>query len=872
MVILESQDAVRGLRPSPTPTSNKKSSRGLTGLYAAARRGYRFSVMNDVAQAKHGLLPPERSVMKIKKYEVPVDRLRWECDPKMFDFECTKDLAPLREFVGQERATRAVEFGINMANAGYNIYVAGLTGTGKTSMVEAYIERVIRDQEARGETYHLDDWCYLYNFKEPDSPQIVSLPQGNGKAFREDITKLLNKIRQRVGQAFSGEEYKNQRQKTADEVQTEQQKLFDEISSEARRQGFIFQMTPAGPALIPMKEERPMQEQEYLALDEDTRKEINSRQAELLKKLKASFETASSVQTKAMERLQKLDKEIGEYTVSGVFSSLFDQYSNWPNITQYLTDLKSYILDNLELFKGTEEPVNPMFGVPLSQVIGGRNPFLPFQVNVFVDNSEAKGPPVVVESNPNFGNMFGKIERRFLFGGYLSDHTMLKAGALSKANGGYVLLAINDVLMNPGVWPALKRAIRNKKVRIEDPFEQFGLIAAQGLRPEPMPIKVKVILTGDAMLYQLLSLYDEDFWEIFKVKADFDFEIEKTKDNMMAYAAFLSGCCDECEARHFDPSGVAKVIEYSARMVDDQERLSSRFAQIKDWIQEANYWALKGNARFISATHVQKAMDERLFRHNLIDERIRDLINRGTIMIDVEGEVVGQVNGLSVYSLGDISFGKPSRITAKTFLGRGGVINIERESQLSGPIHNKGVMILSGYLGWKYAQDKPLSLSASLCFEQSYEGVEGDSASSAELYAILSSLSDIPVKQNIAVTGSVNQKGEIQPIGGVNQKIEAFFKVCQAKGLSGGQAVLVPHQNLRNLMLREEVVDAVKRGQFHIYSARTIDEGIEILTGVPAGERQKDGTYPESTVNYFVDKRLKEMAERLKDFYAEQEK
>jgi predicted ATP-dependent protease len=759
-----------------------------------------------------------------------------------------------------------------MTDAGYNIYVAGLTGTGKTSMVKTYIERVIKDQEARGETSQLDDWCYLYNFKEPDSPQIVSLPQGNGNAFRADMTSLLSKIRQGLGEAFSSEEYKSQRQKLGEKVQAEQQKLFEEISGEARRQGFIFQMTASGPALIPMKENRPMQEQEYLALDEGTKKRLGARQAKLLKKLKANFETVGSVQTKAVERLKKLDKDIGEYTVSDSFGSLFKQYSDWPKIAQYLTDLKSYILENLELFKGTEEPVNPMFGAPLSQVVGGRDPFLPFQVNVFVDNSEAKRAPVIVENNPNFGNMFGKIERRFLLGGYLSDHTMLKAGALNKANGGYVLISMNDVLMNPGVWPALKRAIRNKEVRIEDPFEQYGFVAPQGLRPEPMPIKMKVILTGDPMLYQLLSIYDEDFWEIFKVKADFDSEIENTKDNMMAYAAFLSGCCDECETKHFDPSGVAKIIEYSARMVADQERLSSRFAQIKDWIQEANYWALRDNARFISARHVQKAMDERLFRHNLIDERIRDLINRGTIMIDTDGEVVGQVNGLSVYSLGDISFGKPSRITAKTFLGRGGVINIERESQLSGPIHNKGVMILSGYLGWKYAQDKPLSLSASLCFEQSYEGVDGDSASSTELYAILSSLSEMPIKQNIAVTGSVNQKGEIQPIGGVNQKIEGFFKICEAKGLSGDQGVLIPHQNLRNLMLREEVVEAVRQGQFHIYSARTIDEGIGILTGVSAGDKQKSGAYPKSTVNYLIAKRLKQMAERLKDFRAEEKK
>jgi predicted ATP-dependent protease len=810
--------------------------------------------------------------MDIKKYEVPVDKLRWDCDPKLFDFKCTGDLAPLREFIGQKRATRAVEFGMNMPNDGYNIYVAGLTGMGKTSMVKAYIERVIKERQARGEPSRIDDWCYVYNFKEPDSPQIVNLPQGNGKTFRDETTDLLDKIRQGLGRAFSAEEYKSQRQKAGEKAQAEQQKLFEKISADARKQGFVFQMTPAGPALIPISGDHPMQEQEYLALDESKRKELSSKQAELLKKLKSSFETVSDVQTKAMERLKKLDKDVGEYTVSGLFDSLFKRYSESPRITRYLTDLKSYVLDNLELFKGTEEPVNPMFGVPLSQVVGGRNPFLPFQVNVFVDNSEAKGPPVVVESNPNFGNMFGKIERRFLFGGYLSDHTMLKAGALSRGNGGYVLLSVTDVLLNTGVWPALKRAMRNREVKIEEPFEQFGLVAPQGLRPEPMPINVKVILTGDATVYQMLSMYDEDFWEIFKVKADFDYEIENTSENMQAYAAFLSGCCDECEAKHFDPSGVAKVIEYSARMVADQERLSTRFAYVKDWIEEASYWAAQDKAKFISASHVQKAMNERLFRHNLLDERIRDLINRGTIMIDADGEVVGQVNGLSVYSLGDIAFGRPSRITAKTFLGRGGVINIERESQLSGPIHNKGVMILSGYLGWKYAQDKPLSLSASLCFEQSYEGVEGDSASSTELYAILSSLSDIPIKQNTAVTGSVNQKGEIQPIGGVNQKIEGFFKVCEAKGLNGDQGVLIPAQNIRNLMLREEVVDAVKKGKFHIYSARTIDEGIEILTGTPAGERQKDGTYPDGTVNYLVDKRLEDMAERLKGFYAEDKK
>jgi predicted ATP-dependent protease len=810
--------------------------------------------------------------MKLKTWEVPVKKLRWECDPKIFDFECTGDLAPLREFIGQERATAAVNFGLNMGSAGYNIYVAGITGTGKTSMVKSYIEKIIKKKKGRGGKAALKDWCYLYNFKEPDCPLIVDLPPGHGQTLKAELSDFLTRIRQELGQAFASDEYKNQRQKVVEKGQAEQQRLYEEIAAEARKQGFQLQMTPAGPVLVPLSGDHPMEEAEYLALKPDKKKALDDKQAELSKKLQANFEAAAKLQRDMTEQVQKMDKKIGEYTISRLFDPLFERYKPWPKVDQYLADLKTYILDSLEMFKSAEEPVNPVLGVPMSQVMGGRNPFLPFQINVFVDNSEAKGPPIVIESNPNFGNMFGKIERRFLFGGYLSDHTMLKPGALALANGGFLLLNAADVLTNPGVWPAFKRALKTKEVKIEDPFEQFGLIAPQGLRPEAMPVDVKVFLIGDAQVYQLLSVYDEDFWEIFKVKADFNYEIERTRKNMLAYAAFLCGCCEECEARHFEPGGVAKIIEYSSRMVADQEKMSSRFAQIKEWIEEANYWAGRDKAKYISAEHVKKALDERIFRHNLVDERIRDMINRGMIMIDTEGSAVGQVNGLSVYSLGDIAFGRPSRITARTFLGRGGVINIERESELSGPIHNKGVMILSGYLGSKYAQDKPLSLSASLCFEQSYEGVDGDSASSTELYAILSSLAEAPINQNIAVTGSVNQKGEIQPIGGVNQKIEGFFKVCQARGLTGDQGVLIPYQNVRNLMLREEVVDAVKAGKFHVYAATTVDEGIEILTGLPFGERKADGAYPKNTINRRVDEKLKGMAERLKQFYGEEKK
>jgi lon-related putative ATP-dependent protease len=803
----------------------------------------------------------------VAKYEVPMDKLRWECDPAVFDFDCTKDLAPLAEFVGQNRAIRAIEFGLSMNRDGYNIYVAGLTGTGKTSAVKTYIKKLVEERQAKEQVSPPEDWCYLYNFTDADRPQILNLPKGKGKMFRERIGNLLQRLKDELARAFSSEDYQAQRKSIAEESQTEQARILEELREEAQRQGFLLQMTPVGPALIPLVEGKPVSQGEFMALEESVRKDLEARRADLLKKLKASLESVQELERQTTEKLQNSDKAVADFTVSRLFDALMQEYQESIQITQYLTDLRSYTLDNLDSFKEGQERAQTAVGAAVGYIMPGRDSFLPFEVNVFVDNSGTEGLPVIIESHPNYANLFGKIERRFLFGGYLSDHTMLKSGALHVANGGYLLLSARDVLTNPGVWPTLKRAIKNKELRIEDPFEQFGLIAPQGLRPQPMPIDVKIVLIGDGMLYQLLSMYDEDFWEIFKVKADFNFEVDRTTENMRALAAFIAGCCEEPGRNHFDRTGVAKMAEYASRMVDDQERLSSRFAQIKELVEEAQYWSQKDGASLVSGQHVEKAVEEKLFRHNLPDERIRDMIERGTIMIDVDGAVVGQVNGLSVYSLGDITFGKPSRITCKTFLGRGGVVNIERESQLSGRIHDKGVLILGGYMGWKYAQDHPLSLSASLCFEQSYEGVEGDSASSTELYALLSSLSGVPIRQNIAVTGSVNQRGEIQPIGGVNQKIEGFFRVCEAKGLNGEQGVMIPHQNLRNLMLRQEVVDSVRQGKFHIYAISTIDEGVEVLTGVEAGEKREDGSYPEDSINCRVDKRLKEMAAKLRHFY-----
>jgi lon-related putative ATP-dependent protease len=804
--------------------------------------------------------------MDIGKYEVPVDKLRWQCDPAIFDFDCTKDIEPLREFIGQERAIRALEFGLSISHDGYNIYVAGLTGTGKTSAVKTQITKILKEEKILDGNRRLYDWCYLYNFEDADHPASIKLPKGRGKTFREQVNSLLQRLKEDLAKAFSSEEYIAERKKVIEKIQTEQQKLFSELEEEARKRGFLIQTSPTGPILIPVVNGKPISQEDYLALDDKERKKLETAGTELRKKLQATTEKAQDEGRQIAEKIRDEDKKIADYTVSRLFAKLIDEYKESEQISDYLNSLQSYTLDNTEVFKKVEEKTTDIMEMVSIGRRGGRDPFLPFEVNVFIDNSNTRGRPVIIEPNPNYVNLFGRIERQFLMGAYFSDHTMLKPGSLHKANGGYLLLNAIDVLSNPAVWPTLKRTIKNKELCIEDPGEQFGLYIPQGIRPQPIPLNVKVLLIGDNRIYQLLSIYDEDFWEIFKVKADFNFEIDRTMNNMLSFAAFIAGFCQKNKICHFDKSAVAKVLEFASRTVDDQEKLTSRFAGIQELLEESAYWAQKDKAEMVSERHVLQAVEERRFRHNLPDERIKEMIDNGTIMIDLDGAVVGQINGLSIYSLGDITFGKPSRITCKTFLGRQGVINIERESELSGKIHDKGVLILNGYIGWKYAQDHPLSLSASLCFEQSYQGVDGDSASSAEIYALLSSLSEVPIKQNLAVTGSVNQKGEIQPIGGVNQKIEGFFQVCKDRGLTGEQGVIIPHKNLRNLMLRDEVVEAIKERQFHIYAVNSIDEGIEVITGVRAGQKKQDGNYPRNSLNYKVEHKLEEMATRLQKF------
>lgn len=798
-------------------------------------------------------------------FQVPVERLTWHCDLSLLPFTCTGDMTPLEDFIGQERAMRAIEFGLGVNKPGFNIFVTGLTGTGKTSIIKAFLKKVTAEKiSLKEDSPSPEDWCYVYNFGDLDRPQALNIRRGWGKILKRDIEGLIQTLQREAKKTFESEDFARQRQVMIEQMQKKQQEIMEALMEEARKSGFTLRVSPSGMVLIPVKSGKPMREEDYLSLPPDEKKALEEKRSEIENKVEEALREGKKLDREIADRLEALDQQAGEYLVRIPISDLKEKYQAYPKVIRYLDAVRDHILKNLHRFKGSEgmQPGAPFAPLQLAEVPA--DPFLPYRVNVFVDNSDTKGPPIVIETNPTYHNLFGVVEKKPIMGGFVTDFTMIKAGSISRANGGYLVLYDRDVLANPAVWEALKRLIKNRELSIEEPATFFGWLPPQGLRPEPIPTDTKVIMIGDPLLYDYLSTLDPDFRETFKVKADFNFEIDRSKDNIVAYACFISAYCEREGLRHFDPSGVAKIIEHGARLVEDQEKLSTRFSDIVDLLIESNYWAEKRASGLVTGEHVEKAIEEKAFRLNLVEKRIQEMIAQKILLVDVTGAVVGQVNGLAIYQMGDFSFGKPSRITAKTFMGRGGIINIEREAKLSGKTHDKGVLILSGYLGAKYAQDRPLSLSASLCFEQSYEGVDGDSASSTELYAILSSLSGIPIKQGIAVTGSVNQNGEIQAIGGINRKIEGFFDVCRLKGLTGEQGVLIPRANLRNLMLRRDVVEAVEQGKFQIYAVSTIDEGIEVLTGVPAGQRDSERRYPAGSVNGLVEKQLEEYSERLK--------
>jgi len=789
--------------------------------------------------------------------ELPPENLRKTCDPSVMRCKTTQELATLRQIIGQERAVRALKFGLGIRDQGFNIYVAGYPGTGKKTAVKNFVEEIASVEPVP------PDWCYVNNFSNQYEPNAIQLPAGKGKRFQNDVKNLIENIRTALPKAFESDDYAARREATIRGLERQRKEVIDKLNAKAQQEGFIIQSTPIGLLLIPVVNGKPLKEEELLSLPQNTKDLIQEKRERLESELRSTMRQFLDMERRIREEIKKLNRDVALYAIGNLVEDLIEKYKNLSEITTYLKAVQSDILDNIAQFVKRDETLQQMpFSVPWMK----EAPFRKYEVNVIVDNSDVKGAPVITEFNPNYQNLFGTTEKEAQFGALVTDFTMIRGGSLHKANSGYLIIPVEELLRNPFSYEGLKRALRDQKIVIEEPQERFGFISTKGLKPQPISLRIKVVLIGNPYLYQQLFTLDMEFKELFKVKAEFDTTMKRSEENVILYAAFVCTICKKENLKHLDGSGLAKLVEYSQRLSQDQQKLSTRFAEVADIIREANFYATQEKSEVVTGSHVKKAIEEKIYRSKLIQEKIQEMIQREILLIDTVAERVGQVNGLSVMGLGDFAFGSPSRVTASVGLGREGVIDIEREAKMGGPIHTKGVLILSGYLNEKYARDKPLSLSARLVFEQNYGGVEGDSASSTELYAILSALSGLAIKQNLAVTGSVNQKGQVQAIGGVNEKIEGFFEVCKAKGFTGQQGVMIPASNVQNLMLKEEVVDAVKAGQFHIYSVKTIDEGIEILTGIKAGERQKDGTFDDGTVNYRVDKQLQGMAEKLKEF------
>jgi len=795
--------------------------------------------------------------MSVADHELAPEQLRKRSDPEQFSFETTADVSPLEEIIGQERAVRAIRFGLDIQSPGYNVFVAGLSGTGKGSIVRRFLTKLSADEPVP------DDVVYVHNFEDPDSPRALFLPAGKGHRLRDASAELIEDLHEQVPKAFEGKDYEEQRRRTAESHQERKQELLDQLEGLARERGFELKSTPMGFRTVPILDGKALTQEEYEALKEEPRSELDEQMERLEKEVREVMAEVKAVDQTMKEQLRDLNQQVAMNVLGTLMVDLKRTYAEYPSVSEYLQEVQKDIVDNIEHFRETEEQPMPIPGLRLPR---HEPDFSRYKVNVVVDNSHTEGAPVVFETNPTFTNLVGRIERRAQFGALLTDFTMIRAGSLAKANGGYLVLNVEDMLRNPHVYEALKRAIRDREIRIEDLSERYGLFATQTLNPEPIPLKTKVILLGNPMWYQLLFAYDEDFAKIFKVKADFDHQTDREEHRIMQMAAFVARFVEEEGLRHMDRTAFAALIEQASRMVEDQEKLSLRFSELTDLMRESAYWAEQDDVEFVSAAHVERAVEEQEFRAGLVKDRVQELIRRNVLLVDTDGEVVGQVNGLAVHMMGHYAFGRPSRITANVYLGRAGVVNIERRAGLSHSTHDKGVLILSGFLGERFAQERPMSMSAAITFEQSYGEIAGDSASSTELYCLLSALSGVPIKQGIAVTGSVNQKGEVQAIGGVNHKIEGFFDVCTQRGLNGEQGVMIPASNVQHLMLRLDVVEAVANGDFHVWAVSHVDEGIEVLTGVPAGAPKEGGGWEGGSINELVDDRLEDLGTRLRDW------
>jgi len=793
--------------------------------------------------------------------ELDATKLRYTCDPSLFQFNSTAELEPLDRVIGQERAIEALKLGLGIKDAKnrYNIYVAGDPGTGKMSAVEHFLSRASADEPQP------PDLCYVHNFDNPYSPHYLELPAGRGCQLRTDLAQLIKRLKREIPSVFDSDEFKGRSKKILERHNQKRATLLENMEKQSRELGFAIQRSPIGINTLPLDEKgEPLSQEDYAALPDEEQETIRNRQGEVQTLIQERLQEVARLDEERESEIKELAKEAVLFMIEPHFAALEAEYEGLPKVLTFLESAKKDIIENLDAFRngGAQARKSP---IPMPFPMPQADPFKKYTINVLVDNAQTKGAPVIVEQNATYPNLFGSVDRRVQMGVAITDFTMIKPGSLHRANGGYLVLNANNLFRLGLSWEALKIAIKRREIHIEDPMQMLGYSTTEGLRPEPVPFRIKLVIIGSPMIYELLYHYDEDFPKLFNIKADFGMEMERTPEREQEMARFLRSCCQqEASVIPFAPSGVAKIVEYATELTSDQTKLSCQFGNLVSIVKEASFWAKEDASELVSGDHVEKALEQRDYRHNRIDDKIQEMIERGTIFVDTEGECAGQVNGLAVLQLGDYAFGKPSRITASVFTGKGGIVDIERESKLGGKTHTKGIMILKGFLGQRFAQKRPLSFSASLTFEQSYSMIDGDSASSTELYAILSALSGLPIRQGLAVTGSVNQKGEVQPIGGVNQKIEGFYRVCKAKGLTGDQGVLIPASNIENLMLNQDVVDAVEAGQFHVYPVATIEQGIELLTGVEAGVPDEEGAYPADTVFGHVTARLNDIELALK--------
>lgn len=806
--------------------------------------------------------PKSRSTIDYESRRVSPEQMSWECQLGGLQFQTTDDIKVGDGIVGQRRAVDALLLGTEIESAGYNIFVTGHVGTGRTTTVRELLQR---HRHGKGRS---DDKCYVNNFKDPDQPRLLRLPCGYGQRLRKAMDEFIAFLVKNVPLLFESEGYQRSRQAIVDGFKERGSRLVHEFEKKTASEGFALVQTAPfmRPELAPIVDKQPVKIEALAAQVEEGKLTAEQAQAfrkrydELTEELSQIFKEMREYERAARQLLAELDSNVVKPLLEDRLTELSERIGlsagNSAKLTEYLDEVKAAVLERLDLFRQQPEQEKERTGHSAEA-----DPYIEFRVNVLVDNSEDKGVPVVEETNPSYKNLFGAIERVWdRSGQWRTDFTRIKAGSIVKADGGFLVVHAMDVLLEPGVWPALKRTLRNRRLEISTYDPLSFVFGASAMKPEPIDLDLKVIMIGDPYLYSLLTIYDEDFRKVFKVRADFDWVMPLDDHAVRDYVRVVKSLCEKERLRPFDRTGVARVVEYGVRMAGRRNKLSTRFNVITDLLKEASYWAGKDGANVVTGEHVCRAIEKRRDRVRLYEEKLQEMITQGTIFIDVKGRAVGQVNGLAVYDTGEYAFSRPVRITAKTAVGSAGIINIEREAQLSGPTHDKGVYILAGYLRHKYAQDQPLVLSASICFEQSYGGIDGDSASSTEVYALLSDLSGLPVRQDLAVTGSVNQQGQIQPIGGVNWKIEGFFEACKARGLTGTQGVIIPKANEPELLLREDVLAAVRNGRFHVYSISTVDEGIELLTGVPAGKPDRKGQYPTGTVNYLVKKRLGELA------------